>query len=190
MIVAAHIEYEKSDGLWSCSHLIAKNLLSPPGWTTPKIELHALNAMANITAFLQNALGEWIEDYRYASDSTIAISWSLYEKVKLKVFHRMRVANIRNKIQLDNLYHIDGKFNVTDFGTRGDFVTADLLRPGGNWINGHDWMKLSVKEAEEIGVIKNSQDIILDNDMKRKLREGYIHDDFDDTNTTANYLVN
>ena len=190
MIIVAHIGYEKSDGSWSCNHLIAKNLLSPSGWTTPKIELHALNAMANITAFLQNALGEWIEDYRYASDSTIAISWSLYEKVKLKVFHRMRVSNIRNKIQLDNLYHIDGKFNVADFGTRGDFVTADLLRPGGRWINGHEWMKLSVKEAENTGVIKNSRDIILDNDMKRKMQEGSIHDDFDDTNTTANYLVN
>ena len=134
MIVVAHIGFEKSDGTWSCSHLIAKNLLSPPGWTTPKIELHALHSMANIAAFLQNALGEWIEDYNFASDSTIAISWSLYEKVKLKVFHRLRVSNIRNKLQLENLYHIDGKFNVADFGTRGDHVTADLLRPGGNWI--------------------------------------------------------
>ena len=34
MIVVAHVGYEKSDGEWSNSHLIAKNLLSPSGWTT------------------------------------------------------------------------------------------------------------------------------------------------------------
>ena len=108
----------------------------------------------------------------------------------MKVFHHLRVSNIRNKLQLENLYHIDGKFNVADFGTRGDHVTADLLRPGGSWINGQSWMKLSVKEAEEQGVIKNSRDIILDNDMKRKLREGAIHDDFDDdVNTATSYHV-
>jgi len=70
-------------------------------------------------------------------------------------------------------------------------VTVDLLRSGGSWINGQSWMKLSVKEAEEQGVIKNSHEIILDNDMKKKLREGAIHDDFDDVeNKAVSYRVN
>ena len=58
--------------------------------------------------------------------------WSIYGRVKLKVFHRMRVSDIRNNLNFKNLYHIDGKHNVADFGTRGDFATADLLEPGKN----------------------------------------------------------
>ena len=42
MIIVAHVGYERTNGEYSCSHLIAKNLLSPSGWSTPRIELHAL----------------------------------------------------------------------------------------------------------------------------------------------------
>ena len=101
----------------------------------------------------------------------------------------MRVANIRNNLNLKNLYHIDGKHNVADFGTRGDFVTADLLRPGNYWLNGKEWMKMSVEKAQSEGIIKSSQDIILDNDAKKKLREGTIHNEFDDPHV-SNYVAN
>ena len=68
--------------------------------------------------------------------TAIAISLTIYEKAKLMVFQRLRVSNIRNKLNLQNLYHIDGKSNLADFGTRPDLVTAELLRPGGEWLNG------------------------------------------------------
>ena len=90
--------------MWSCHHLIAKNLLPPTGWSIPQIELHALNALSNLAAFLQQALDEWIEIMYYGSDSTIAISWTIYEQAKLMVFQRLRVSNIRNKLNLQNLY--------------------------------------------------------------------------------------
>lgn len=95
IMITAHIGYERSNGLWSCNHLIAKNILPPSGWTIPQIELHALSSLSNLAAFIQHALGDWIEVTYSASDSTIAISWSIYEKAKLLVFQRIRVSNIR-----------------------------------------------------------------------------------------------
>ena len=98
---------------WSNSHLCAKNLLSPEDWTIAKLELHAANTLANMAAVLKHALGDWVEVMIYCLDSEIALSWIMYEKSKLNVFHRLRVANIRSKIDLNCLYHVDGKENVT-----------------------------------------------------------------------------
>ena len=112
MIISAYSGNERPDGSWSCNHLFAKNLLVPAGWSTPQLELHALHALANMSAILKQALGAWVKIMISCSDSEIAISWRIYEKVKLNVFHRLRVSNIRNKIDISNLYHVDGKENV------------------------------------------------------------------------------
>ena len=50
-------------------------------------------------------------------------------------------------------------------------------------------MKLSVDEARQHGIIKSSYDIVLDNDMKKKMKEGTIHDDFDEINM-GSYVAN
>ena len=93
------------------------------------------------------------------------------------MFHRLRVSNIRNKLSLDNLYHVDGKHNVADTGTRPDLLTADQLMPDSEWIRGKAWMKLSEEEAVQSGIIKNTNDIILDNDAKKIFKEGIIIED-------------
>ena len=188
MMITAHTGYERPNGLWSCNHLIAKNLLPPTGWTTPQIELHALSALSNLATFIQESVGEWVEVIYSASDSTIAISWSIYEKAKLMVFQRLRVANIRQKLNLENLFHIDGKHNLADFGTRPDLVTADLLRPESEWIKGKKWMTMSIEDARKNGILKNTKDIILDNDLKKELRKGAIFDDFEQADHVVNHI--
>ena len=70
-----------------------------------------MNTMANMAAILQDALDDWMETYIAAGDSKIALAWTIYEKCKLHVFHRMRVSNIRNKLKMENLFHVDGKEN-------------------------------------------------------------------------------
>ena len=52
MMITCHLGHERKNGLWSCHHLIAKNLLPPTGWSIPQIELHVLNALSNLAAFL------------------------------------------------------------------------------------------------------------------------------------------
>ena len=109
MIISVYSGHERPGNIWSCGHLCAKNLLAPAAWSTPKLELHALSTMASMVAILQDTLGDWIETVVAAGDSEIALAWTIYEKCKLDVFHRMRVSNIHNKMKMENLYHVDGK---------------------------------------------------------------------------------
>ena len=98
MIITAYSGNERRDGSWSSDLLFAKNLLSPKGWTTPQAELHALSSLGNMSSILMQSLADWIEVMRAGSDSTIALSWVVYEKVRLHIYHRLRVSNIRNKL--------------------------------------------------------------------------------------------
>ena len=135
--------------------------------------------MANIADILKKSLGDWVEVMLYASDSEIALSWVIYEKVKLHIFHRLRVANIRNKIELENLFHVQTGENIADTGTRPDLLTADMLKPGSDWIQGKDWMKKTVGEAIDTGIIKSTKDIILNNNAKKLFKEGIIYEDIE-----------
>ena len=176
ILIVAYALYERKDGSWSCQLLCAKNVLIPEGWTTPQAELHALSSLASMAYILWITLSSWIEIMRYGSDSSIAISWVVYEKVRLHIFHRMRVANIRSKINLEELYHVVGKQNVADTGTRPDLLKPEHLLPGSEWMCGKEWMKMPVEKAVECEAIKNIKDIKLDNDAKKMFKEGVLLD--------------
>ena len=78
----------------------------------------------------------------------------IYEKNKLTTFVRNRVVNIREKMGLDNLYHVEGLSNPSDVGTRPDDITADSVKPGSVWLKGKPWMNMSVEQAKHEGTIK------------------------------------
>ena len=189
MLIAAYSGNERPDGTWSCNHLFAKSLLAPEEWSTPQLELHALHTLANILAVLRSALGEWVEFVVDLGDSTIALSWAVYEKVKLHVFHRLRVANIRNKIDLDELYHVDGKENIADTGTRPDLLATEMIMPDSDWIRGRSWMNLSVQDAIKSGIIMNVNDIKLSNDAKKVFKEGIIYDALEESIDDKNFVT-
>ena len=108
-----------------------------------------------------------MNSYYAFSDSEIAVCWSIYEKVKLSTFTRNRVVNIRSKLDIDMIHHVEGKSNPTDVGTRPELVTADSVKPGSVWLTGTRWMKLSINKAKVIGVIRSAKDIKLSNDEKK-----------------------
>ena len=155
LIVCAYSGNERKDGSWSSNLLFAKNLLSPQNWTTPQAELHVLSSLGNICHILTQSLNDWVEVIRAGSDSTIALSWVIYEKVRLHVFHRLRVSNVRSKLDMSELFHVEGKQNVSDTGTRPDLLRPDDIVPGSDWMLGRPWMKLDVKEAVDSGVIEH-----------------------------------
>ena len=105
--------------------------------------------------------------------------------MKLTTSVRNRVTAIRSKIDLDSLYHVDGKFNPTDVGTRPDKITVDSVRPGSIWLKGHPWMQRSLKEARKEVIIKHIQDIKLNNENKKKVKDGIVFDTFNDSNDEA-----
>ena len=98
---------------------------------------------------------------------------------------RSRVTAIISKIDLDLLYHIDGKFNPTNVGTRPDEITVDSVRPGSIWLKGHPWMQRSLEEARKEGIIKHIEDIKLNNENKKKVKDGIVFNVFDKSDDKA-----
>ena len=117
-----------------------------------------------------------VRDKGCGTDSTISICWTVYEKVRLHVFHRLRVSNIRNKIDITELYHVVGKQMIADTGTRPDLLKPEHILPGSDWCEGKDWMKLSIEDALRSGAIKSVRDIKMDNEAKKAFKEGVIQD--------------
>ena len=166
LIVAVFCGFLRKCGTYSCKRIFGKGLLGPEEWTIPAKELHAMSVAADISIFLKNALGKWLdEDEIYlGSDSRIALAWVVYEKVKLDVFHRNRVSNIRSKAELHKIFHVDGKENVADIGTRPDHLTIKSFCPGSEWDLGKPWMKMKVADAVESGAIKLIENIKLEDE--------------------------
>ena len=180
IILGAYVGYEMPDGSWSCDLLFGKGLLAAENWNIPQKELHGTSALSNLKVILENCLSNWISNFFAFTDSEIALCWTIYEKTKLTTFVRNRVINIRTKMGLEILHHVDGKENPTDVGTRPELITADSVRPGSVWLAGKDWMKCSMEKAKERGVIKTVEDIKLSNDKKKTFKEGIAFDTFEE----------
>ena len=100
------------------------------------------------------ALQDWVELSILFSDSTIALCWLTSEKLRLSLFHRNRVVQIRRGTELDNVYHVRTEYNPADCGTRPCKVTVADLGPGSRWECGDSWMKLELDEAVKEGYIR------------------------------------
>ena len=155
-------------------------MLAQENWTIPLKELHGLSALSNLKVILENSIGSWIQDMFAFSDSEIALCWSIYERVKLTTFIRNWVINIRSKMGLEILHHVDGISNPADVGTRPELITAASVRPGSVWLKGNPWMTKSIEEAKESGVIKTVEEIKLTNDKKKVFKEGIVYDTFEE----------
>ena len=191
VMVGSYAGFQLPENKYSCHNLLGKGLLAPEEWTIPRKELHALDCASNVKMVVERALGDWIGQVFVGGDSEIALAWCIYENVKLNVFHRNRVNNIRAKVSLEQLHHVLGPQNPTDVGTRPDLVSPESVLPGSDWLSGKDWMRKSYEEAVTEGSIKSVKDIKLTNEAKKVMKEGVIFDIFDDeANNVAVALTN
>ena len=81
---------------------------------------------------------------------------------------------------MENLFHVDGKENISDLGTRPDLLTVEQLSSGSEWLSGKPWMKEPIETVVEKGILKKTSDIILDNEKKKVFKEAVIYDSPDD----------
>ena len=191
IMVAVYARFPLPGNRWSCQNLLGKSLLAPEAWTIPKKELQALTLAANVKIIVERALEDWIDKIFIGGDSEIALAWTIYENVKLNVFHRNRVNNIRSKVSLDQLHHVQGPENCSDIGTRPDSVKLESVMPGSEWLDGREWLRKTYEEAVADGVIKSVHDIKLTNDAKKTMKEGIIFDQFEaDDNNVAVAKIN
>ena len=80
---------------------------------------------------------------------------------------------------------MDGKFNPTNVGMRPYKITIDSVRPGSIWLKGHPWMQRLLKEVRKEGIIKHIKDIKLNNENKKKVKDGIVFDAFDESTDKA-----
>ena len=67
-----------------------------------------------------------------------------------------------------------------------------MLKPGSDWIDGKEWMKEPVEKAIDMGVIKSTSDIKLNNDAKKVFKEGIIYEtieNFVSVNTNISHSI-
>jgi predicted metal-dependent enzyme (double-stranded beta helix superfamily) len=82
---------------------------------------------------VEKALEGWIDEKILASDSTIALSWTMAEMKPLAMYHKNRVIQIRRGTKLDQLYHVRTEVNSADVGTRPDKLKIQDMGPGSVW---------------------------------------------------------
>ena len=136
-MIAVYAGFELKNGKWSCANVLGKGILAPD-WTIPKKELHALSKACDVKEVVERAMKDWIEDIYVAGDSEISLAWCIYENVKLLPFHRNRVNNIRSKLDMNMLHHVQGSENTADIGTRPDQIKVEDIMPGSPWMIGKE----------------------------------------------------
>ena len=113
-------------------------------------------------------------------DSVIALCWVTSEKLRLSLFHRNRVLQVRRGTELENLYHIKTDKNPADCGTRPDKVKISDVGPDSRWETGDSWMKLDISDAVAAGILKPALELRVSQDIENDFNEGLVFGDKDD----------
>lgn len=143
--------FRRKNGFWSNKLILGRSLLAKSE-SIPKDELEALCAGSNMSWVVRNALQDWVETSILFSDSTIALCWLTSEKLRLSLFHRNRVLQVRRGSNLEDVFHVKTEANPADCGTRPDKVKLIDIGPDSRWENGDKWMN---SEIDKDGVTRS-----------------------------------
>ena len=150
---AIYAGYLRANQQYSCQLLTSRSKLM--NQKIPRNELEGIKLMAETAEMVKTALGPWVSEVLYFTDSTIAMCWCHNTSKKLRLFTLYRVAEIRRLIlgsvctDEDKplpLYHIDGKLNTADLLTKYHNITPETLGPDSNWQRGYPWMELPLDQ--------------------------------------------
>ena len=168
--------------------MVGRSLLTAEVSTTPKDELNSLTCGSNMCYLVREALGDWVKSYGICCDSTIALNWVKSNKLRLSLFHRNRVVQVRRTSDLDRIYHVVSDQNLADLPTRPDKVNLDDVGPLSVWHNGLPWMKLDLKECVENNILTPLEKLSMSDDMKEEFDLGFVFEKTKDV-ITRGYLV-
>lgn len=171
--------FKLRDGSWSNQLVLGRCLLSK-NESIPKSELDALCGGSNMAWVIRLALKEWVHSDYLFSDSMIALCWLTSEKLRLELFHRNRVLQIRRGTDLHKVYHVKTDANPADCGTRPEKVKVEDIGPHSRWECGDMWMKMDIPEAVKQGYIKPVSEIRITKDIEDEVKEGLMFSDKDD----------
>ena len=171
--------FKMRDGTWSNQLVLGRCLLSK-NESIPKSELDALCGGSNMSWVVRLALADWVtEDYLFG-DSMISLCWLTSEKLRLELFHRNRVLQIRRGTELSHVFYVRTDLNPADCGTRPDKVKLSDLGPDSKWECGEDWMNLDIENAVSQGFIKPVSELRLSKEFEDEYKEGLVFGDRDE----------
>ena len=171
--------FKLQNGTWSNQLVLGRCLLSK-NESIPKSELDALCGGSNMSWVVRNALDDWLKESYLFGDSMISLCWLTSEKLRLELFHRNRVLQIRRGTQLENVYYVRTDVNPSDCGTRPDKVKLSDLGPDSKWECGERWMNLDITDAVNQGFIKPASDIRMSKELEDDYKDGLVFGDRDD----------
>ena len=171
--------FQLRDGSWSNQLLIGRSLLSK-NESIPKSELDSMCAGSNMAWIVRLALKEWVDKHIIFGDSVIALCWITSEKLRLSLFHRNRVLQVRRGTELENLYHVRTDQNPADCGTRPSKVKLTDVGPNSKWEIGESWMTLDIADAINYGILKPALDLRVPKEDEKDFNDGLIFGDKDD----------
>ncbi|CAG7676246.1 unnamed protein product [Allacma fusca] len=136
MRAACAVVYLRSidiDGNVRVTFICSKSRLAPMKSTDiHRMELIATVLLAKLIASIRLELG--VEKVYCFTDSQVALSWINIDPIKLKLFVSTRVKLVNSLVNKEHWFHIDGKLNPADLGTRG--VSASKFMSLECWKNG------------------------------------------------------
>ena len=165
--------FQLKDGSWSNKLLLGRSLLAKSE-SIPKDELEALCAGSNMAWIARLTLKEWVDSSVLFGDSMIALCWLTSEKLKLSLFHRNRVMQIRRGTDLETVYHVQTESNPADCGTRPHKVKLSDVGPNSRWENGDSWMYLDIDEVVASGILKPATAIRVSKDIEDDFNQGLL----------------
>ena len=173
---------------WSNQLLLGRSILAK-NESIPKSELDAMCGGSNMAWVLRLALKEWVKEEIIFSDSMIALCWLTSEKLRLELFHRNRVLQIRRGTDLNNVYHVRTEANPADCGTRPAKVKLSDIGPDSRWENGDPWMKMDIEDAVSKGFIKPASELRVSKEMEDDFNKGLIFRDHDEILTRGHPTI-
>ena len=152
---ASYIRTEFTDGSVICSLVFGKSRTSPlRKITIPRLELQAAVVSVRIGERILREVGVKFSKIYYWTDSEVVLKYIFNEEKRFTVYVGNRVAEIREKTQLEQWRYCPSQFNPSDDASRGLFPSQ--LTQDSRWLNGPSflndkestWPKTSLERLE------------------------------------------
>ena len=185
LVVGVWVGFKRKSGEWSCSFLIGRCLLTAEDSTTPKDDLNGLTCGGNICYLVRESLQNWITTYAVCCDSTIALHWTKSNKLKLSLFYRNCVVQVRRTIELERIDHVVTDKNLADLPTRPDKVDITDVGPLSTWHTGLDWMRDDLTKAVDDKILTPPESLSMPKDIK----QGFVYEKTKDILTRGHVVT-
>ena len=124
--VVSYLRNEDQEGRIHSNIVMAKSRLAPlKTLTIPRLELQAATLATRQDALMRRELDLELEASQFWTDSTIVLQYISRQERRFHTFVAKRVAEIREKTEVEQWHHVSTKDNPADDASRG--VTAVSL---------------------------------------------------------------